>query len=134
MFGDSERQHAAATRDEAQSDVLLWLSLYPRASVLGRSHFIGAGAVQAAGGVSTVCSAVFSERWFLCGGQVSVSRDALFGEARRWYVSEVLVVSRDEFFDAELIPRRRAHRPGGSESDSVLVTEGSRGRSTRELT
>lgn len=48
-----------------------------------------------------------------CGGfpaVVSVCRDALFSEARRWCDSEVLAGSRNEFFDAELIPRRRAHR------------------------
>ena len=48
-----------------------------------------------------------------CGGfsaVVSVCRDALFSEARRWYDREALATSKDEFFDAELIPRRRAHR------------------------
>ena len=43
-------------------------------------------------------------------GVVSVCRDAMFSEARRWYDGEVLAVSKDEFYDAELIPRRRAHR------------------------
>ena len=41
---------------------------------------------------------------------VSVCRDALFSEARRWCDREALAASKDEFFDAELIPRRRAHR------------------------
>jgi len=39
-----------------------------------------------------------------------VCREALFNQARRWYDSEELAASKDEFFDAELIPRRRAHR------------------------
>ena len=37
-------------------------------------------------------------------------RDTLFSQARRWYDRETLVASKDEFFDAKLIPRRRAHR------------------------
>ena len=41
---------------------------------------------------------------------VTVCREALFNQARRWYDSEELAASKDEFFDAELIPRRRAHR------------------------
>ena len=41
---------------------------------------------------------------------VAVCRDALYNEARRWYDREELAKSKDEFFDTELIPRRRAHR------------------------
>ena len=43
-------------------------------------------------------------------GVVAVCRDALFNEARRWYDGRELAASKDEFYDAELIPRRRAHR------------------------
>ena len=43
-------------------------------------------------------------------GVVAVCRDAMFNEARRWYDGEVMAASKDEFFDTELIPRRRAHR------------------------
>ena len=43
-------------------------------------------------------------------GMVAVCRDAMFNEARRWFDSSELAASKDEFFDVELIPRRRAHR------------------------
>ena len=43
-------------------------------------------------------------------GVVAVCRKALFSEARRWLDGKELAASKDEFYDAELIPRRRAHR------------------------
>ena len=43
-------------------------------------------------------------------GVVEVCRQALFNEARRWYDGRELAASEDEFYDAGLIPRRRAHR------------------------